>query len=173
MIDTPRLHIRPFTLQDASFILRLVNEPSWLEFIGDRHVHSLLDAENYLRNGAMKNYDELGFGFWNVILRETQTSVGVCGLTQRDYLDHPDLGFAFLPTYTGLGLAFEAAEAVVDFAFQKLHLSTLYAYVLPNNVRSIRLLEKLEFKHLRDFLQEENLLSLYCLQSNPSWMDTA
>lgn len=163
MIETPRLHLRPFTLQDAPFILRLVNEPSWIEFIGDRNVHSITDAENYLEQGPLKNYSELGFGFWLVALKETGLPVGMCGITQRTYLDHPDIGFAFLPEYTGVGYAVEAAQAVVRYARDHLLLEKLYAYAVPENHRSIRLLEKLGFSYLRVLWLEETELSLYSL----------
>lgn len=161
MIRTERLVLRPFTIDDAPFILRLVNEPSWIENIGDRHVHSIADAQAYLENGPMKNYRELGFGFWMVERLDDGSPIGMCGITQRTYLDHPDLGFALLPEYTGMGYAMEAAQATVRYARTTLGLPVLYAFALPANNRSIRLLEKLNFTYDRNLMLDGEVLSLF------------
>lgn len=163
MFQTERLQLRPFTIHDAPFMLRLVNEPSWLEYIGDRHVHTIPDAEAYLENGSIKNYRELGYGFWMVERQDTHEQIGTCGLTKRPYLDHPDIGFAFFPEFTGMGFALEAAKATVDYSRSTLQLPVLYAFSLPENTRSIRLLEKLNFSFDSVLMLEEVALSLYRL----------
>lgn len=145
MIETSRLLLRPPTIDDAGFLLRLVNEPSWLQYIGDRNVHSLEEAENYLLNGSIRSYNERGFGFDIVILKSSEAPIGMVGLVKRDFLDHVDLGFAFVPEHTGQGYAFEAANAMMHHAFHNLGLEKLAAITSPDNERSIRLLKKLGF----------------------------
>ena len=143
ILETDRLILREFVLDDAEFIVRLVNSPGWLEFIGDRNIHSLPHAQEYLLNGPIKNYSLHGFGLYMVALKEGGTPIGMCGLLKRDYLDAADLGFAFLPQYEKQGYATEAAEGAITFSKKSLGLTNLLAIVMPGNIRSIHLLERI------------------------------
>jgi RimJ/RimL family protein N-acetyltransferase len=145
VVETERLVLRRLTLDDAAFMRRLVNEPSWLEFIGDRGVRTEEDAREYLRNGAIASYEKHGFGLWAVTLRNEDAPIGICGLVKRDFLDDVDLGFAYLPEFQARGYGREAASAVVEFARRELGLRRLVAITVPANRRSIALLEKLGF----------------------------
>src|SRR5262245_47164095 len=111
--DTHRLRIRRLDVDDAPFILELVNEPSWIRFIGDKGVASVEDARRYIEKGPLAMYGRFGFGLFLVELKSTRTSIGICGLIKRDTLDDVDIGFAFLPRFWGNGYAFEAADAVL------------------------------------------------------------
>ncbi|GAB2694977.1 GNAT family N-acetyltransferase [Mucilaginibacter koreensis] len=143
ILETTRLILHEFTLNDAEFILQLLNSPCWLQYIGDRQVHHVTDAEAYLSDNIIKSYDEHGFGFWRVSLKADGTVIGTCGLAKRDYLDAPDIGYALLPEYERKGYAFEAAAAVQQYAKTVLGLKRLLATVVPDNERSIKLLTKL------------------------------
>lgn len=147
MIDsqTDRLKIRALTLDDADFVLKLVNEPSWIEYIGDKAVHSLEDARHYLESGPLASYAEHGFGMFLIADRHSGTPMGMCGLIRRDGLDAEDIGFAFLPAYWGQGYALEAARAVVAFARDAARLPRLLAITLATNRSSIALLKRLGF----------------------------
>ena len=161
ILETERLILRKFVVGDAAFMLQIMNDPTWLKYIGDRNVHSVRDAEEYLINGAMQSYEANGFGFYIVLLRESLEPIGTCGLAKRDFLDLPDFGFAFLPSYTGKGFAFEVAEASLTFAGDELGLKELLAITLPKNERSIRLLEKLGFSFVKSFNEANEVVSLY------------
>ncbi len=161
ILETERLILRHFEVRDAPFILALVNDPAWLKYIGDRHVHSIEQAEAYILNGAIKSYKDHGFGFYIVLLKESNIPIGTCGLAKRPFLDTTDFGFAFLPEYTGKGLAFEMASANLAYAIEVLDMTALIAITLPDNERSIRLLEKLGFKFEKTFMEEEEEVSLY------------
>jgi RimJ/RimL family protein N-acetyltransferase len=143
VLETERLIIRRLTTDDAGFILRLVNEPSWLRFIGDRGVRTLDDASNYIRTGPMASYERFGFGLYLTELKESGTPIGICGLLKRDGLEHPDIGFALLPEFWGHGYAYESASAVMALAKDGLGLSRIVAVTNPDNYSSIRVLEKL------------------------------
>ncbi len=142
ILTTERLTLRQFTNEDARFIVELVNTPGWLEFIGDRNIHTEEDAVNYLQNGPIKSYSENGFGSSMVELKDG-TPIGMCGILKRDSLENPDIGFAFLPSYMGKGYALEIANATMDYATHQLKLKTIYAITNPTNIRSIQLLEKI------------------------------
>ena len=149
---TERLRIRQLSVEDAPFMLDLVNDPDWLRFIGDRGVRSVPDAEAYLRNGAIKSYEACGFGLYAVERRLDGVCTGICGLVRRAGLDDVDLGFAFLPDFRGLGYATEASRAVLDHARDGCGLTRLVAITNPDNDDSMRVLVKLGFsfqRHIR------------------------
>jgi RimJ/RimL family protein N-acetyltransferase len=129
MLQTIRLTISQFSLIDWPFIIELLNSPGWLQFIGDRNVHNEEQAKAYLTNGPIKSYADFGFGLMNVKSKATGQSIGMCGLLKRVTLEHPDIGFAFLPDVAGQGYAFEAAMAILQNAQQELSIQEIYAIV--------------------------------------------
>ena len=146
ILETDRLRLRELTLSDTLFIVALVNSPGWLKFIGDRNIKTIDQAKTYLENGPIKSYHDNGFGLWLAETKDTNTPIGMCGVLKRETLDHPDLGFAFLPEFIGKGYGFEAATASVVFAKDVLNLQTLCAITVPHNQNSIKLLEKVGMK---------------------------
>ena len=160
LLQTQNLIIRKLTVEDAPFIFELVNMPSWLQYIGDRGVKTLRDAEQYIINGPMTSYEKFGFGLYLVALKDTQESVGMCGLLKRDTLDNPDVGFAFLEKFTGRGYAFEAAVEVLAYGKRVLGLTRILAITTKDNTSSIKLLNRLGFefeKHIMVNAEELNL----------------
>jgi ribosomal-protein-alanine N-acetyltransferase len=145
-IETNRLRLRELTVDDGEFILRLLNEPSFVQNIGDRGVRTIDDARAYITNGPIASYKNHGFGLLLVELKESGTAIGICGLLKRDVLSDPDLGYALLPDFWSNGYAHESAAAVIDGAGDVLHLQRVLAVVNPENVASIRLLEKMGFQ---------------------------
>jgi len=151
ILETERLSLREFNTTDATFIIQLLNSKGWLKFIGDRHIKTLEQAENYLTNGPMKSYSVNGFGLSMVELKNTHTPIGMCGLIKRDNLPDIDIGFAFLEEFMGNGYAFEIAQATINFAKESLKKETILAITLPTNVRSINLLKKIGMKFEKNF----------------------
>jgi len=151
ILETGRLSLREFNTTDAAFIIQLLNSEGWLKFIGDRHIKTLEQAENYLTNGPMKSYSVNGFGLSMVELKNTHTPIGMCGLIKRDNLPDIDIGFAFLEEFMGNGYAFEIAQATINFAKENLHKETILAITIPTNVRSINLLKKIGMKFEKNF----------------------
>jgi len=159
--QTPRLLLTHFTEQDAPFILRILNTPGWLQFIGDRNVRTPEAAEQYTKEKLIGAYQQFGFGMYAVRLQDTREIIGMCGLVKRDHLEHADIGYAFLPEFTGQGYAREAAAAVLEYANQTLGLKPLLAIVTPNNTSSIKLLEKLNFNFQRRVAMNGEELMLF------------
>ena len=143
--STERLVLEPLTAADAAFLVRLMNAPTYLEFIGDKGVHDREQAVAYLRDGPLHSYREHGHGLYRVALRASGAAIGLCGLLKRDGFQEVDLGYAFLPEHTGQGYAREACQAVLAHAERVLGLPTVIALVNPGNRRSITLLERLGF----------------------------
>jgi len=143
------LRLREFTLDDTDFIIALLNSPGWLQYIGDRNVKTEEQAVNYLENGPLKSYRQHGFGLWLVESKADEKAIGMSGILKRDTLEHPDLGFAFLSPYQGKGYGYEIAREILLYANRQLVLFPISAISLADNVKSIRLLEKLGFQFVR------------------------
>lgn len=165
MIETARLRLREFTGTDTEFVIALLNDPDWIKNIGDKHVRTTEDARTYLENGPMTSYRNNGFGLYAVEVKHDQLVIGTCGLIKRPGLDDVDIGFAFLPEYRALGYALEATAAVLEWAEKVRNLSRVLAIVLPENRRSVHLLEKLGMNYEKEIVLpgDPTPLSLYSI----------
>jgi len=162
ILETERLILSTFSLNDAPFVLKLVNTPSWLQFIGDRNIHSIGDAEQYLSQGPIKSYAENGFGLSLVILKDENIPIGMCGLVNRDTLKDIDIGFALMPQYTDKGYAYEIASATMEYAKSVLKMEKIVAITDANNTSSIKLLNKLGLHYEKMIsLNTSELVQLY------------
>jgi len=149
VLETERLILSRLTCDDAEFILRLLNEPSFIRYIGDKNVRTLDEARNYVLTGPIASYECNGFGLYKVELREKRTPIGISGLVKRDTLPDVDIGFAFLPEYWSQGYAYESAAAVMKYAHEVLGLERVLAITSPDNEASAKLLGKIGLKFER------------------------
>ncbi len=146
VLETDRLRLRRLSVDDAGFILKLLNEPSFIQNIGDRGVRTIADAQAYIRNGPVASYEKHGFGLWLVETKESGAHIGICGLLKREVLEDVDIGYALLPEFWSRGYALESASAVLSYGREKLGLKRVLAVVNPQNQSSIRLLEQIGFE---------------------------
>lgn len=146
ILETERLILRQFSVDDADFILQLLNEPSFIQNIGDRGVRNLEDARSYITRVPIASYEQNGFGLYLVKLKESGEPIGMCGLIKRAELEDVDIGYAFLPKYWSRGYAVESALAVKEYAREVIGLKRLVAITDPENQASIRVLEKIGLK---------------------------
>jgi ribosomal-protein-alanine N-acetyltransferase len=149
--ETERLLFREFTTNDGAFVFELMNSEGWLNYIGDRHVKSIPDAEAYIEEKYLPSYELNGYGAYVVVLKETGIAVGSCGLYKRENLEHPDLGFAFQTEYVGKGYGFEASKGVMQHAKKVRGINIILGVTMRENTPSIRLLEKLGLKEKGPF----------------------
>ena len=156
VVETERLRLRHFTVDDGGFILRLLNEPSFIKNITDKGVRTLDDAQAYILSGPLASYQRFGFGLNQVELKDGGVSIGMCGLLKRDALEDADLGYAFLPEYWSNGYARESAAAVMAGASRTFGLRRVVAVTNTDNERSIRVLEKLGFRYEKMIIVHEN-----------------
>lgn len=143
ILETERLLLRHLHDEDAEFMLELLNDPAFIQNIGDRKIRSVDGAKGYIQNGPVASYAKHGFGLYLVQLKETGESIGMCGLIKRDQLKDVDIGYAFLPRYWSKGYAIESARAVKEYAHEAIGLKRIVAIVDPRNAGSIRVLVKL------------------------------
>jgi RimJ/RimL family protein N-acetyltransferase len=163
IIQTDRLNLRLLADNDAEFILDLLNQPSWLEFIGDRGVHNLDDARAYINNGPLAMIKQYGFGLYLTEIKSSKTPIGLCGLLKREGLDDVDIGFALHPDFWGAGYAKEAAEHCLQYARDKLQLTRVVAITLPTNTACISLLKGIgmSFEKELSLGESDEILQLY------------
>jgi [ribosomal protein S5]-alanine N-acetyltransferase len=143
LIRTERLALRELDESDDAFILDLLNQPSFIRFIGDKGVRSLDDARAYIRDGPVASYAAHGHGLYRVALLDNDEPIGICGLLKRPHLEDPDIGFAFLPAYWSQGYALEAARAVVAHSENELGITRFVAIASPDNASSAKLLGRI------------------------------
>jgi RimJ/RimL family protein N-acetyltransferase len=149
VLETKRLILRKLSTDDAEFVLKLLNEPSFLRYIGDKGVRNLDDARHYILTGPVESYGRNGFGLYLVELKESRIPIGLTGLVKRPALPDADVGFAFLPAYWSKGFAVEAATAVISYGREVLGLPRILGITTPDNHSSINVLKKLGLRFER------------------------
>jgi len=143
ILATERLTLSPPTLDDAAFVLELLNDPGWLRNIGDRGVRTVAEARAYIR-------ERFGKGAWFVVRDQAGERLGTCGLIDREGLMHWDIGYAFLQRHAGQGYATEAARALLRHGRETLGLGTISAITDLENLASRRVLEKIGLRYVDD-----------------------
>jgi [ribosomal protein S5]-alanine N-acetyltransferase len=170
VLTTPRLSLRHLAPGDAAFLVELMNEPPYVDNIGDRGVRTDADAVRYIEEKYVTSYVRHGFGLYLVELAESKAPIGICGLVKRESLEHPDLGFAYLRRFWSMGYAREAAGETLRYARESLMLPYIYGVVSSKNIRSIRLLERLGLAYLRtiEFAGQPSETHLYGRELKPA-----
>lgn len=170
VLETPRLTLRRLSTDDAPFIVKLLNDPGWLRFIGDRGVRTLDDARAYLLKGPIAMYERCGFGLLLVERKSDGAPLGMCGLIRRDGLDDVDIGFALMPEFNGQGYAHEAALATMTYGRETIALERIVGITAQDNERSIKLLKKigLSFEKLVRMPNAEEEIMLFGWNAKPA-----
>ncbi|MQA40242.1 GNAT family N-acetyltransferase [Rugamonas aquatica] len=163
ILDTERLTLRTITPDDAGFYYDLVNDPTWLEFIGDKGIRSIEGARDAIIEGPCAMQERLGHSLYVMERKSDGVALGLCGLIKRDELDHVDIGYAIRPAWFGMGYTYEAAVAVVAYARDTLRMRCLLGLTDPGNINSIRLLAKLglAFVELRTLPPRDRPSNIY------------
>jgi RimJ/RimL family protein N-acetyltransferase len=153
ILETDRLILSELKTKDAKFIHKLYNDQDFINYIGDKGIHSVQDAVRFINTGPIQSYKNHEHGLYLIKLKD-ETSIGVCGLLKRDDLDLPDIGFAILPDYRRMGFIYEASKAVIEDGKNRLYFDSLFAITTPDNIGSINLLKKLGFT-LKDIIKRD------------------
>lgn len=166
VLETERLQLFPFDSSDAEFLYELMNQPEWIEFIGDRGIESIASAERYVEMKLKEAYRLLGFGLYLLRLKSDGTPIGMVGFVKHPELEDVDIGFALHSPFTANGYALEATQSLLNYARTTLNLPRVVAIVTPNNQRSIRLIEKLglQYERVVQFVEGGEELRLYSIE---------
>ena len=163
LFETPRMRLRPVTVDDAELMLAIWNDPAFIRNVSDRGIRTVEQAREAIEGGAQKLFQDYGYGPYCMSLKTDGAMIGICGLFKRENLEDPDIGFGVLPDYCGKGYASEAAVAVVAYARNELGLDILTAIVSPTNTPSIGLIEKLglTFEQMITMPGDDDAICLY------------
>lgn len=167
LLYTDRLIIRQAQLEDASFFYTLMNSETWIENIGNRNIHGISEAEDYINDSLLESYKTTGLGLHVVCLKSNSQCIGINGFLQRDYLDCLDIGFAFLPEFMGQGYASESSTKLIEYAANTLKLKRIAAITTSQNERSCRLLRNLNFQQRESIKPKDETLLLFELEPIP------
>ena len=168
--ETKRLIITEATLEDCSFFYELMNSQNWLKYIGDRGINNYQDAEEYIQKSLIDSYKENGFGLYKVVLKDSSVPIGLNGFVKRNYLDYPDIGFAILPQFEGLGYTQEAGHKLLEHGSKKLGMDPILGITSSANFASQHLLLKIGLsfeKKIKSTPEGEELL-LYSTRAKNS-----
>lgn len=162
-LETDRLKLKPADKKDAEFFLKLYNEPLFIKFIGDRNLKTIADAENYIKEKFLPQFEKLGFGNYVITRKSDGERIGAVGVFVRDGFEIPDIGFSFLEIYHNQGYGFEAANLLKNYVSDKFNLKKISAITTEDNISSQKLIEKLGLKYLKmvEFPGDEVLLRYY------------
>ncbi|ROH98984.1 MULTISPECIES: GNAT family N-acetyltransferase [unclassified Chryseobacterium] len=144
--ETERLIVRPMSLEDKDIIFKLYNSPKFIQYIGDRNIRTVADAEDYIRNRFLPQMERLGFGNYLVLTKEGHHKIGAVGIFEREGLDIVDIGYSLLEEFEGKGYAFEAAQKVKSIGMEEFGLPKISAIISKDNASSQKLIEKLGLK---------------------------
>ena len=160
-ISSARLVISPIGIKEASFVLELFNTSGWLKYIGDRNIHTVLDAEKFIG----KAIDNPNACIWTICIKEDMSlSIGIITLIKREYLVYPDIGYALLPQWMHFGYALEASLAIIKEIKKLQYFEKLHAITLKENEQSVKLLQKMNFNFENDFVENAELLQLFTIK---------
>ncbi len=170
ILETARLTLRETTIDDAEFMLDLLNQPSFIKYIGDRNVRTIAESKEFIETRYIKSYRDNGFGLYVVELKPDNTPIGICGFVKRDTLPEPDIGFAFLPQFCGKGFAVESAAGSMKYGEETLGFTKVLAITTQDNESSGRLLGKIGFKFIElvKMSHDENELKLFSREKFPA-----
>jgi RimJ/RimL family protein N-acetyltransferase len=162
ILDTERLRLRTLGLDDAPFYLQVVNDPGFIEFIGDRGIRTIDAARKAIAEGPLAMQAALGHSLYLVELKQDGAPIGMCGLIKRETLPEVDIGYAFLPLFGGKGYATEAAAATLAYA-RTIGIRRVLAITSPGNAASNAVLKKIgmRFQELVHLTPEDTGTLLY------------
>lgn len=148
-LETPRLLLRPFTLDDAEAYFPLVSDPQILRYTGETPAADVAAAREILRTRPRHDYTEYGFGRHAVIEKSSGELVGFSGLKRLPELGEVDVGYRFLPRCWGLGYATESAREAMRYGREELGLTRIVGLVERDNAGSAHVLKKLGLRYER------------------------
>ncbi|MDQ0783875.1 GNAT family N-acetyltransferase [Chryseobacterium sp. W4I1] len=161
--ETERLILQPMSVDDKEFIFELYNRPKFIRYIGERGIKTLSDAENYILNRFLPQFDKLGYGNYLVVTKDKGDKIGGVGIFEREGLDVVDIGFSLLEEFEGKGYAYEAAQKVKSIGMDDFGLKKISAITSKDNFSSQKLIEKLglKFKNYVTLPNEDEELMYY------------
>jgi ribosomal-protein-alanine N-acetyltransferase len=162
--ETDRLLLRHFHIVDGEAMDRVFGDPEVMRY--GRGPQTPEWVRTWLRKCLEDYHQKWGFGLWAVIERQTQQTIGYCGLSHFEDIAgqaETEIGYRLARAYWGRGYATEAARAVRDYAFGTLGLPRLISIIDPRNIASARVAEKTELRYEKDAVFKEVAVHIYSI----------
>ena len=145
-IETPRLRLRHFTLDDFDDLFRLYSDPQVMQYLSPR----TREQTQASLCKHIQHWQEYNFGMWGVIELESGKMIGRCGLGFLDNTPEVELGYVFDKSYWNMGLATEASQATLKYGFEEVELERIVAIAKPENSASVRVIQKIGMQYEKD-----------------------
>jgi RimJ/RimL family protein N-acetyltransferase len=167
ILETERLLLREFVLDDAEDFFRMVSDPDVIRYVGEG-AKTIEEARKGLEERPIQDYRKHGYGRWAAVYKPNGKVIGFAGLKYLDDVKEVDLGYRFFKEYWGQGIATEASRAIVAYGFDVLRLPRLAAVANIENKASIRVLEKVGFRFEKFGTYEGHEVAWYGMNGKPA-----
>jgi [ribosomal protein S5]-alanine N-acetyltransferase len=165
ILDTERLTLREFTLEDAQLFIDLNSNPNVVRYTGDGAIETLEKAKEILTTITFPQYEN-NLGCWAVHLKKGNEFIGWCGLKYISQLNEIDLGYRFFEHHWGKGYATESAKAVLTYGFETLKLDEVVARAAIENINSVNVLKKIGMRFEKEDEEHGDRIYKYRLQKH-------
>lgn len=146
LLETKRLSIRRFTIEDAAAVLEFGSNDQVCELTGDKKINTLKEAEDIINNIWLPEYEKYGYARMALVYKKDKKVIGFAGLKFETEFDVTDIGYRLLPEYWGKGLATEACIPLLFYGFKVLKIPKIVGVCLTENRASANVLKKLGLK---------------------------
>ena len=168
MIETKRLILREYTMDDFDALYQIMSDPETMQ-----HYPAPFDQKK-TRNWIswnLDNYKKYGFGLWAIVIKETNEFIGDCGITIQniDGKMLPEIGYHIHKQYWRQGYAKEAARSVRDWVFQNTQYETIYSYMKYTNIASYSTAVSIGMKKVKEYSDSNNNISYVYAITRSEW----
>lgn len=168
ILQTERLTIRALNFTDDNDIFKMDSDPDVHRFIDNNPVKSITQTREFIEE-IQNQYKENGVARWAVVCKETQECVGWAGFEffktpVNNHVNFYELGYRFKKKHWGKGYATESCRAIIEYGFEQLNIHTIFAITYPKHVNSQKVLNKLGFKKVNDFMYGRDLMHWFELK---------
>lgn len=163
VLETERLYLRPFLPKDATALFTMNNNPKVMQYTGDAPFKNIQETEQFIK--SYNPYTKYQMGRWAVCCKKQGGFLGWCGLKYHPEEDYVDIGYRFLEKHWKKGYATEACNGVIAYAFNKLRIQNIYAYIQAANDASKKVALKAGMQFLKQQMHEGNLTNIYHIQN--------
>lgn len=140
ILETERLWMRKFMVEDAEDMYLLNADPDVLRYTGDKAFESVEESYKFIEK--YNPYDTEGFGRWVCVTKDTNEVIGWCGLRMQYDINMVDLGYRFHKRFWGKGYATESGLASIEHGFKDHNLDVIIGRAAHDNIASINVLKK-------------------------------
>jgi len=162
IIETDRLLLREFILDDSEKFYQLNLNPNVIKYTGNAAFKSIEEAKSFLEN--YNDYKTNGYGRWAVINKESNEFIGWCGLKYGELENETDIGFRFFEEEWHKGYATESAASCLKYGFEVLKLNRIIGRAMKENTASIKVLEKIGLVYETDCIFDNKEAVIYKIE---------